>query len=186
MCFCFSFFNTSGPVPVSLLLVVSCMCLLFGVASLRSSSPPLSSERSVTPCLLRAPRSPFSLYPFLAFQCSLVPLCLLIRGEQHSQPPPTVCLSSRCQHPSLPDYLANHATATGSIYTKWALVVKPVVLFFIHAKAIHIFDLLFIGKSSLCFNEANGDPNKLNKIKLKHLKWEGIFILTIIGAIKMN
>lgn len=101
-CF-FFFFNTSSPVPVSLFLVVSCMCLLSGVVSFLSSSPPLSSERSVTPCLLRAPRSPFLLYPFLAFQCSLVPLCLLTRGEQHSQPPPTVSRSITCQLPSLCD-----------------------------------------------------------------------------------
>lgn len=68
-----------------------CLCPLSSGARVRSHlCPPLSSERSVTPCLLSAPRSPFSLYPFLVFQCSLVPLCLLIRGEQHCQPPPTV------------------------------------------------------------------------------------------------
>lgn len=88
----------SSLVPVSLFFVVSCMCLLFGVASLLHSSPPLSLERSVTPCLLRAPRSPFSLYPFLVFQCSLVPLCLLIRGEQHCQPPPTVLSTNIYQY----------------------------------------------------------------------------------------
>lgn len=63
-------------------------CLLIGVIS--SLHSPLSLERSVTSCLLRAPRSPFSLYLFPAFQCSLVPLCLLIRGEQHCQPPAAV------------------------------------------------------------------------------------------------
>lgn len=61
------------------LLIVIASCLLL-----------LSSERSMPPCLLRAPRSPFSLCPFLVFQCSLVPLCLLIRGEQTFWPPPTV------------------------------------------------------------------------------------------------
>lgn len=80
---------TPCPVPVSLFRVVMCMRLLGRCASslLRSSSP-LPSERSVTPCLLKAPRSPFSLCPFPASQCSLVPLCLLIRGEQRCQPPP--------------------------------------------------------------------------------------------------
>lgn len=61
------------------LLVVVASCLFL-----------LSSERSIPHCPLRAPRSPFSLCPFLVFQCSLVPLCLLIRGEQIFQPPPTV------------------------------------------------------------------------------------------------
>lgn len=64
-------------------------------SSLLRSSSPLSSERSVTPCLLKAPRSPFSLCPFPAFQCSLVPLCRLIRGEQHCQPPPTAQSAGR-------------------------------------------------------------------------------------------
>lgn len=77
-------FNMSSRVPVSLFFVVSCVCLLVGVISTSHSSP-LSSERSVTSCLLRAPRSPFSLYLFLVFQCSLVPLCLPIRGEQYCQ-----------------------------------------------------------------------------------------------------
>lgn len=42
----------------------------------------LSPERNLMFHLLKAPRSPFSLYHFHAFQCSLVPLCLLTRGEQ--------------------------------------------------------------------------------------------------------
>lgn len=64
--------SSSSPVSVS------------SSASLLRSCPRLSSERTVTPCLLWSPRSPFSLYLFLAFQSSLVPLCLLIRGEQQS------------------------------------------------------------------------------------------------------
>lgn len=64
--------SSSSPVSVS------------SSASPLRSYPRLSSERTVTPCLLWSPRSPFSLYLFLAFQSSLVPLCLLIRGEQQS------------------------------------------------------------------------------------------------------
>lgn len=92
------FLSTRLPQAVSLFIVVSCMGVIFGVVSCLYSFPPLSSERSVTPCLLRAPRSPFSFYPFLVFQCSLVPLCLLIRGEEHSQPTPTVCLPDKCHY----------------------------------------------------------------------------------------
>lgn len=120
-CKCFSFLSR-----LAQFLSLCSLSSLVHVSSLTSIllSPPLSSERSVTPCLLRSPRSPFSLYPFLAFQCSLVPLCLLIRGEQHCQPPPTVWLSSRCQHTqSLPDCSANNAKANrlSAEYLKWAL-----------------------------------------------------------------
>lgn len=93
-------YSTSCPVPVSLSLRLLLWCAPSLLHS-SSSSPLSSSERSVTPCLLKAPRSPFSLCPFPAFQCSLVPLCLLTRGEQHCPPPHTVqsahrLLCSRC------------------------------------------------------------------------------------------
>lgn len=79
--------SISAPVPVAVFLNVSSLLLLFVVTSCLSTSP-LSSESSVPPCLLRAPRSPFSLYPFLVFQCSLAHLCLQIRGEPHCHPLP--------------------------------------------------------------------------------------------------
>lgn len=69
--------------------------------------PLFSSERSVTLCLLKAPRSPFSLCPFPAFQCSLVPLCLLIRGEQHRQA--TAC-SAKCRPSALQQMLSGVLT----------------------------------------------------------------------------
>lgn len=81
-CKCFYLaFTMSSLVPVSLSWYTC-------VSSLLHFCPPLSSERTVTPCLLRASRSPFSLYPFLAFQCSLVPVWLLLWGERCCPPLP--------------------------------------------------------------------------------------------------